>query len=61
MDEPRKLAIIGYCAQCPHYVYVRSRTTGACGLASKPVQLGYGPIPEFCPLPDAKEDANDRT
>lgn len=53
MSEPRKLAVIGYCAQCPHYRYTRSRLSGSCGKEGKQIQLGYAPIPDWCPLSDA--------
>lgn len=53
--EPRKLAVIGHCAQCPHYVWVRSKMSGTCGKNGERITFAYGIIPDWCPLPDAKE------
>lgn len=67
MREPRKLAIIGYCAQCPHFVNSRapSKITGVCShsekLAMRGVQFGYGAIPDWCPLPDADQVPEETT
>lgn len=56
MPEPRKLGIIGHCAQCPDYIWQRSKLSGWCRQAKQPVEFGYGPIAEFCPLPDAPKE-----
>lgn len=61
MSEPRKLAIIDRCAQCPHFVNrsAPSKVTGVCSHSEKNsmrgVLFGFTEIPEWCPLPDAPE------
>ncbi len=59
-----KVVVVVMCAQCPHFVNssAPSKVTGVCSHSEKQsmrgVLFGYTPIPHWCPLPDAKEDAN---
>lgn len=45
MSEPRKLAVIGHCAQCQHYRYRSHKFSGACGKEGKEICSDTGRYP----------------